>query len=261
MLNRHPQLLVTNELMTYRGQGRYLGNFRRRLVEMGEKYPHIGIYRKTFPGEKHLDFFGKLKEMNYQVNWQSVINLLIKHAGGKYKYYGDKYTTYVFDLREFNLLLKKPKIIMCIRDPRDVLESQLRNMAVKRQATSLHKNGLTVEEAMSIHPWIQATVEDCFNPPKKTKTWLDFMKEWEVVKKELDMDYYELYYRNIVADASAEATRVADFLDIDGAPMVEIFERDFKPPRHEVWKEALPDINNKLPESWKQMMKKYGFNE
>jgi len=265
MLNAHSEIIVTDELQTYRAYSntdRNLNGFYYRLnMLLGRHSLKASGIRDNVLGENIKFFRDEVERMNNNITYDKLIELFERYSIKDFIYYGDKHPGYIFDLDNFSknfIDFSNIRIIYLLRDPRDVIESQLRMFDVKKKPNSLYPDGLTDKEVRLHHKWCKKSIDECFN--SNYYTWLDVVNEWERVKPLLlPSRFIEIYYRDLVCNLENEAIKIANFLDINKEEIVKIFNKLFKPVRHEAWKIRLPNINNQLPDSWKIAMEKYGF--
>lgn len=247
ILSMHPELFITGELITFTGNDAHVA---RKFQQVKEEYPHIGscIFEPTL-GKRYGEFIEKLDPTKDRYE---TLQMIYEMSGKHCKYYGDKMPEYVFSLYHLNETLEKPKVIFCIRDPRDVIESQLRSY---RGLLERHNNNIPPVIRRNWW-WAKKSIEDCIYMPPHERNWLQFMTTWESVKDK--MDCLEVNYTDSVKDKQAPV-RIAKFLGVDSDAVQDIFETTFNPIRHENWKKKIPEVNKLLPSSWTDMMQKYGF--
>jgi len=245
-LAEHSQLLLANELWSYRK----MSAVNAKIDRLREVYPKIGGSKSTIAKTTLGDNFEKFlayHKLNPMTGVNDLYDKLSRFTDKTPKLVGDKLPEYLFDLGRLNSELSKPKVLICIRDGRDVLESQTKRFKLYTQLYGSPGN----------HWWAKETVEECI---ALKVNWLSFMEAWEKAKSTYDLDYHEVYFKNLVLDLESEVRKIAEFLDIEFIELIELFERNFKTDTYKVWKEALPGINAKLPQSWKDMLIKHGFD-
>ena len=240
MFSQHSELLFTSEVLTFK-KNLSLVNSRLRL-EDSNMNAGVKTTLKFNLKENYKLFIDYAAKTPFE-SMEDFITTLSKWSNKDFQYYGDKYPEYVLELSKLTKDFKDLKIIFCIRDGRDVIESQIRNY-------------VTLQDLRRFHYWcvpnIESAVSCSFN-------WWEAMNAWEEAKQTLKLDYYELYYRNLVNNLEQEAINISEFLKIDSNELVNIFKKDFKAPRYQTWKIKYPYINKYLPEKWKVMLLKHGF--
>jgi hypothetical protein len=246
ILSMHPELFITGELITFNSNQ---GHITNKFQQIKNEYPHIGkcVFEPTL-GNKYEEFIKRL--VPGQDRWK-ILQMIYDMSGKQCKYYGDKVPEYVFSLFRLNKTLNKPKVVFCIRDPRDVIDSQLR---AYKGLLARHNNN--VPPVIRRNWWAKERIEDCIYMPAHERNWLQFMTTWESVKDKLD--YIEVNYTHLVNNKK-KPIDIANFLGVDGDAMQEVFGSVFNPVRHENWKKQIPQIDSILPGNWKAMMRRYGF--
>lgn len=232
MLNRHPEIIVTMELETFSGQrlDHVIGRLRTNQGRVFE--------------DSHLDtkaFVNAVLKSTTLTN-RTILRLLEEYKEPQVRWYGDKLPAYALNLGRVTRVAGRPKVICCIRDARDVMESQVRYY---------HR---WVFQNMAPAHWMRETIEQSL----KDETWLMYMQRWESFKMTTRLPWYELIYDNVTEDIEREAIRVAEFVGVETELMVRIFRGMFCP-RGGQWKTTYPNLNTLLPRAWIEMMLRYGF--
>ena len=246
MLAKHSQVLLTNELWNYRS----LDVVNTKLQNLSNKYPYIGDNTSTIARDTLGDNFRGFLDSFDRDKITSIYDLysrLIKFSNKYPRYCGDKVPEYILDIENITKIYSNSRLIVCIRDGRDVIESQ-----IKRYKYFMDING-TVRN----HWWTKRTIEDCINDTGRN--WLHYMNVWDITKKNLKVPYYELFYKNLILNPEDEAERLSKFLNIEELELFKIFKSNINSDTYNSWKYTIPNINSKLPSAWKQMLKKYGF--
>jgi hypothetical protein len=246
VLSYHPQLVVTNEMWYYYTDHRIDGfnEKLKRLYDLSLKSNKRHFITDGSLTDNYNDFLKTIISQYPRINKNYFKNLLIQYSGKKPLYYGDKLPEYTFYINEFNKVYNKPKFIMCIRDPRDVMCSQLRRY---KQLTA--KFGSKKQ-----HWWANATIKECIN---MNRNWYKYIQEWDSVKGRVDS--YEVRYHNIIKDINKEARGLADFLGISYEPLKKVWLSKFNPSINNEWKRTYPNINKQLPTKWLKLMEQYGI--
>jgi hypothetical protein len=244
MLSMHSELLITNELCYYHSNA---ANhiFNKKIKKVYDNYPNIGkksCITKNILEENYKSFLDNIMKKYPNIKREKFLKSLLEYSNKKAKYYGDKLPEYVKELKRLNQEFTKIKVIMCIRDPRDVICSQIRRYE--------KLNG-----KVGVHWWARPTVDECI---KMKGSWLSYLEAWNSIKEQVDS--YELQYNKVVKDKKKEAERVSSFLGINSKETKAIFTKYFKPVRHQEWIKRFPNINDKLPSKWRSIMKEYGMD-
>ena len=239
ILNKCKEVLITDESW-------YFSNTKEGTSEFEAKVLRL-LNNKLLPEERPILTKDKVANLNNVLkktsDKTSFKDLLLQH-NPNIKLFGDKFPEYIFNLEQINID-HKPKVIMCIRDPRDVIGSQILNyQRLMKQFNSVHQ-----------HWWAKATIQECI---EMTPSWFDFVSEWKRVK-EHKLTYYELNYNALVKNPAMESTRLSIFLNVCPVTLYKSFCRTFRPTNHLKWKQVCPDIDKQLPDSWKNLMREYGF--
>jgi len=252
MLSAHPEILFTSEMYSFKPdwQKHFLKKVNRlHTAEPVDVDKLDSIYSSSFVSKEDMSKFLSLAiDLD---NVEKILSLLYDFASKhkKIRYYGDKWPEYVFQLKQtLRRESEIKKIIFCVRDPRDIIESQIRNYW--RGITE----GLTSEQMRIIHPWRKPHVHACITQPYN---WLRYMKAWDNNKRDLKVDFYELMYHRLAENKQTVASELAGFLGVSATPMIEIFKKMFNPVRHEAWRNSLPNLTAALPKTWLDMMNKY----
>jgi len=244
MLAEHPEIIMTSEMFYYSKEPIAKANIAKKIERLYKVYPD---FRPPIPGsllkdnyKKFLDYFID-RPINLSEYKQKLIELSERHNA---KYFGDKLPEYTFELYRIAKKFKDAKFIFCIRDPRDVICSQIRYYHYY-----MDKFGTTKP-----HWWTKPTIEASI---KMERNWLAHMKEWEKAKKDLNLNGYELRYFRLVENKEDEVKQLANFLEVDENKLLEIFSKRFNPYHYKEWEEKFPDITDKLPPEWIKMARKY----
>lgn len=243
LLSKHSEIIYTDELWTYRNPI----IINKKIDKLDKRYPKL-IGRPFIPvsvlQDNYKNFLDEWKN-NPIKSGTDLVNRLLKYSPRiNSKIYGDKLPEYVFDLELLNKLLKRPKVLMCIRDGRDVIQSQIFR----------YNYFMKLHGKIGNHFWCHSTVEECIHD---WRNWLRYMIAWDSIKDKID--HYEIYYNRLIQEPEKVAKEVAEFLNVNSEEMIKIFQKNIHAKRKNIWKKYHPNMNEKLPESWKQMLEKYGF--
>lgn len=250
-LSQHPEIFLTDELWYFHNTPNKVRHFTKKLRKAHDQFPNLS-HRPVVPrhllGDNYKKFLEDLCSTTGEISKQKYRSIALKYCVKKeIKYFGDKLPEYVIFLSGIHKVYQ-PKVIVCIRDPRDIFCSQMRRYewCMPRYNGKVHT-----------HWWAKKCVEDCIT---MKRSWLEFNNYWQKYKKEIkELEYYELYYDNLVNNLEQEAKNIAKFLNINEKSMLEIFIKNFKPYNHQEWKIEIPDVNSKLPKEWRNLMYKYNM--
>jgi hypothetical protein len=138
--------------------------------------------------------------------------------------------------------MPSPKIIMILRDPREVTYSQV----------SRYKHGPNVG-------WTTPDFKAAFN---YSRNWLKVMKNWEFTKQKLNkinQSYIEIYHDNLCNHPKKPANKIANYLNVELQPLLSQFKEEYDSKHQRKWETNYPNLTNKLPKDWVQMANKYNL--
>jgi hypothetical protein len=242
ILNEHSQVVIANESFFFYDKKELDIKLQMAIenkIESGEVGP--GWLLEKMP--KYKEFIEVCKQ-NMPLNHEQFMNLHIKYSEKRPIYYGDKLPEYVFHLKK---IVKKwrPKIIFCLRDPRDVTLSQLKN----------YKKLMEKYGRIGNHWWAKPNIDAVF----KDKNWYDYVSTWDKLKRKLKIEYYEFRYETFLTKTELVVEEIAQFLGIRKDELSEIatkiVNRDNLFSNKDLW----IDIDSRLPKKWLKMMAKYGY--
>jgi hypothetical protein len=229
MLNMHPEIICTNELSIYSEK------YDEWLLEQNLK-------QRKFRGlESKLDTDNFLKKLSNNYRPNNVLKTINELAPRNIKAYGDKYPLYTMDLTETTKHVSA--VIFILRDPREILEAQVRTWKIFSPITT------TPKELKLIHPYANETIEDCI---KDDFNWLEYMTKLDEFTQSTTLPYLFLYYDKM----HLQTKQLAEFLNIDSEKIDSIFKENYKP-KTKLWEEKFSEI--KLPDSWIKMANKLGL--
>lgn len=131
----------------------------------------------------------------------------------------------------------KAKVIVCIRDGRDVIASQVRNY-----------------KAGGRHHWMTDDIGQA------QKMWLDQMKQWEAVSPSLSLKRWEIRYEQFCASPPSTMAMLEEALGFKYSPEEKAQAIEFFRPTHQgAWREELPDLENYLSEDFKQCLSRWSY--
>lgn len=258
ILNKHSEIICLNEAGIFNNEWKErIGNLRNAYTIWKKRkriWQSFGLKRIPYDLEADFKFNHNLGETLEEIlgdeldvlltnidkiTYEELIKLLISRKNAKY--IGDKLPEYVFLLpRIVNI---NTKIICCIRDPRDVITSQIRN----------YWDRISTGFNITHHHWCRPDVKSCI---EKYPNWYDYMKMWIDVRKRLP-SYYEFNYTRAANEKSTVFSELAEYLEVNKREMLELSE-NWKPYNHMEWKRHFEDLQ--IPDSWKELMKKLNLN-
>ncbi len=233
LLNRHPEVVFTNELQIFCSQNRR--SIRERILATQAEH----IFQ-----ESRLDINGLRRTARKKrvLSLEQTIELFASFRKPGVRWYGDKSPAYTLNLDYIFQQTRVPKVICCIRDAREVIECQI------RRYYSHVAQGLTPGH------WMRNSIEGCL----QGVTWLHYMQSWQRFSRKNKGLCHELHYHKMAEDTELEAERLAKFLDIDVQPLKDIFLRDFRP-KLGLWKSDYPNLTRQLPTAYLEMLANYDF--
>jgi len=162
--------------------------------------------------------------------------------------YGDKRPEYIHELDFISSVWENAKFICAIRDPRDIWLSQVRN----------YKNKVAQEKRP--HFWMEPTIEDAIYSDIQVgqgMNAIERMKTWESQREELD--FLEVQYEKLCLVPEIILKKLSEFLNISLSGLERTYNKYFEPTHFQVWRNEIPDINEKIPEKYRMVMAKYGY--
>jgi len=161
------------------------------------------------------------------------------------QYYGDKYWTYIYLLEDLSDLFDDFKLIITIRDPRDVWCSFARNY--DEDKSERLTNYPTIKRAISANP--QKYGGDC-NITRVLKRWYDIRDSY---------DSLEVRYEDMCKSHKGTLKSIAEYLNISYDELMSAYADMFQPTHLEAWKEEYPGINQLIPSDYKKLMEEFGY--
>ena len=238
ILNKVDNVLVCDELWYFKNDIAFSINSREKFYYALQNHNEL-IGRRCVSKSVLKDNYEKF--YRYFLNKDSytreeIRDKLIELTKGEVDIFGDKLPEYTLDLKTIKGRWN-PKIIMCLRDGRDVITAQILR----------YRYYMERHNSIGNHWWTKPSIEECLN---MSHNWLYYIKAWYMTKPKLD-DYFELKYWKV----DRQIKELADFLEVNYKQVKEAFDKEWKP-KIGTWKEYLPDINEKLPKEWKEMIEK-----
>jgi len=232
-LNRHKDIFCSNEMRVF--SKNFLFYFAKN--------------NKGIPGDdRYMDmekWLAENKKIVTSREYFDIANICRKNEA-KPKIFGDKLPAYLNSMVESLDYIKSiwevyPKIILMYRDPRDVIESQVRRWSSPGAVFWTHPDPIS---AISSFP-----------------SWLDRMTAWSDFRNKFDIDCIEIRYESLLDRPVETAESLAIYLDVDVEEMKEVLTSGYSNERSNrgKWKEKYPDLTDLLPEKWKIMMEKYSI--
>jgi len=220
ILSKHSELVFTSELCTFRG----LNYIHDALLRLKFSNGNIGLQTtlKNNIKDNYVTLLNTFTRFQYP---QDIIDNLIKLSNKNCNMYGDKFPQYIFDLEYIIPAFKNLKVIMCIRDCREVIESQIKNY--------YRLSGFNVPF------WCKPTVKECI---KMQSSWLDYMRVWESIKLLYkDLNFLEINYKDLVLGKQKTIDRLGNFLNIEKNELQAIADKIINDKTIGMWKNKYPD--------------------
>ena len=187
---------------------------------------------------------------------QKVAELLAKHRTPTPKIVGDKLPGYVFGLNDKMERIKKvfgeyPRVIFCLRDPRAVIESQIRNYWKYRLV-----DNQTHKQAM-VSTYVRPDLIRCLS---QWPTWFDYLAAWDSFKTMYDCPYFEFKYEDFTPPSEKVLVDLSNYLSVDLEELKKSFTDLYgvQQVTHS-WKEVFPQMTDFLPKYWLRLMERYGY--
>ena len=233
-LNRHKDIFCSNEMRVFSKDFFAKNN---KGIPADDRYMDM---EKWFENKK----------ITTSREYFDIANICRKNEA-KPKIFGDKLPAYLGNLGNLGRMVKSldyiksiwevyPKVILMYRDPRDVIESQVRRWSPGA--------------AFWTHP-------DPISAISSFPSWLDRMMAWSDFRNKFDIDCIEIRYESLLDRPVEIAESLAIYLDVDVEEMKEVITSKYS---NEIsnrgkWKEKYPDLTDLLPEKWKIMMETYSI--
>jgi hypothetical protein len=225
-LNAHPEIICTNELGIYHTDKKTFDGF---LLEQKINNTKTGLREKI------------KCDPPPPYTTQNVLNTIKINADSKIKWYGDKYPQYTKNM--CNVSKYVDKVLCCIRDPREVMESQIRRW---------YDSPFCYKQRMDNQPWSRESIYECITENiRGGGNWLSYMDSWTNWKKTTKIPWLEIHYSKFPHNAE----EIANFLEIDAYHLKKVFYSNFKKQTNQCGKA----FTEGLPTTWKNMMEKYNL--
>jgi hypothetical protein len=249
ILNSHPDILSTNELGTWNDSNGSMAS--ARLRDRNNKVFRFLEYKTIIKNEKDVrtiqfrninEKLIRSKADEKDLVSDEIIKLFLENTKPEVKYYCDKGPFYTKHMEEVVNYANNPKIIFCLRDPRDVLCSQ-----VKRYKRAIENN-------LHLAYWMKPTIEDAI----KSDYWLSDMREWDKFVTKNQPNYYTMQFKDIVnvKKRSLLAKEIAKYLDVSTNDMLDSFGNTVCITEGlEQWKTMYPNLT--LPTEYMELYNKY----
>jgi hypothetical protein len=232
MLNKHPDILSTNELTTFTKN-------RTRINRL--QNPNDTIY-KFVKLSKKIDNEKMAKEVVDKFDHNDIIRTFQKYTEPKFKHYCDKSPAYSNDME---MVMKNAgldaKVICCLRDPRDVLCSQIKYYGKEKTPWKY------------IPYWVKPNLEEAI----KSRYWLNYMIDFDkFYTNHPSIDIFFLNFSDLVTDTPNVLKKLGQFLNVKD---LEKYTKDeiILDVGLNQWKKMIPDVQ--LDEETTNLMKKYGL--
>jgi hypothetical protein len=252
ILDNHPEIMMGNELCAFELDGKMNKRLRWCACRAGKGMtPHKRYLRDT--GENlsldYEQFYCDIQSHPEPLVFTDFVKLIRRHKSPTITSIGEKLPAFVSDrpVHENDWVWSKylkfgpMKVVCCIRDCRDVITSQIKRW-----------HG-TPKERQRQSRWKRPNIEECLTG---NRTWYCYMNSWTMWKN-TRFPCHELHYGKLASNMDGEAKKLAEFLDVDPTPMRDAFQKHFQP--SSTWQEFMPNMTEKLPDKWIEMLKLYEF--
>ncbi len=174
----------------------------------------------------------------------NLLNLYIDEVMGSVVLLGDKMPMEYIELgKEISEKYEKLKFIICTRDGRAIMASQIRE----------HKKYME-GKARSTY-WHSPDIKDA------QKLWLSFMPKQREFMNAIDPDrILEIRYEQAVENPLQTRDRIYDFLNLKINNNVGDWNF-YKPTHIKSWREELPSIQSCLDRDFKNLLKEWGYDD
>ena len=242
LLNAHPDILATNELNTF---GNLDNTYSKLSNENSGVYNFIALHKSI----DRIKMAEKVRTMGNDLSPMDVLTLFDEYVKVPYKIYCDKNPGYSTHMNE---VMKKAgrnsKVIVCLRDPRDVICSQVKYTQMKPEERPRSWNG-------NLPGWTADSVDSAI----KSRYWMNYMEPldtWINANPQLSSNIYLLKYSDLVCNHLRVMNDLSVFLGLPN--LKQVLEKVTIDTRgYDQWKTMFPDI--KLPNDIISMMNKYGL--
>jgi hypothetical protein len=213
------------------------------------QYELIEIYKEIVTNKKA----HRLKNEKLDINIENYmvpvetrdrwIKVYYKYYSKDAKYYCDEDPNLLIWKHIWHSYLSLPnvKIIVILRDPREVIYSQINYPIEFSSKLIAHK------------------LEEAFN---HEHSWFKIMENWENIKSKLDsvnQDYLEIKHHNLCNYPKIPARKIANYLDIKVQPLLKEFKKGYDHKHLRKWKQEYPNLLDKLPNKWVKKAEKYNL--
>lgn len=166
-----------------------------------------------------------------------------EHLGRPLAIYGDNMPgAYLKHLGAIAERYPKAKIVVTIRDGRDVIASQVRHYYED-------------DKPLAIQDWRAASIE------RAAPLWLGYMKMWEKWRAVLASNrWMELRYEHATQNPAAAVRELLEFADVEYIESeFAAFFSFYRPVHVGTWKDAFPDMEAALSDEFMRTLERWGY--
>ena len=241
-LSLHPTICIVNEVCLYHPEN-WAG---WRLSKLPDGYfwkSHVDhVWPSKCPSREQT--MGTIdRHMNNAEVRSWLFGTTEKRIGRPLSIYGDNMPgAYLKHLGAIAELYPKAKILVTIRDGRDVVASQVRHY---------HNSDRPIEN----QDWRAATVEEA------SPLWLRYMKTWERWRSEIAVDrWMEVRYEEATSDPSSMVRAILELMGVEyvESEFAEFFSF-YRPVHVGTWRQTLPNLERELSDEFKEMLDRWGY--
>lgn len=224
-LSKSPGIIIPAEFAMYSEWGDP-NNYRRIEYMVGAKVNNRILYYKGIHGDSFARRLHKIKATGKQS-----LEMLVNLCPDTVEVFGDKLPiTYVSKADKLLSMFDNLKIMIMMRDGRDVMESQVRRAKDADYEVFWHEKDIRSAESI----------------------WLNTTKDIEKLEKSDRILIYK--YEDLLTNPYMFIESVSNFIEKD----VKMVENFFKPSEFD-WRIEYPDLMSFLSDEFKEKLKKFGY--
>jgi hypothetical protein len=191
---------------------------------------------------KTIDNENMAKSMNSKLKTNDIIDLFRKHVKEPFKHYCDKNPGYSTRMDEVVANAGSDhKVIVCMRDPRDIICSQVKYYNMPENKRPWKK----------LPWWVVSSPKEAID----SGYWFNYMKSLDQFLTTTTSDVYLLYFSDLIENPDIVQEELGLFL---GLNMEEAFKKELILNKgYKQWKTMYPDL--KLPKEWENLANKYNL--
>jgi len=225
-LSQSPTIIIPAEFGLY-SEWDNPRNYMRVHTMMRARVNNRIFYYKGIHGYSFVTRLERIKATGKQS-----LEYIIKYCPDEVEVFGDKLPlTYLDKADKFLDMFSNLKILIIIRDGRDVMESQVRRAKTDKYDIFWHRKDITLAEDI----------------------WLKAMKKVEKLKNESNR-ILVYRYEDLLTNLSYFRECMSNFLETD----VKMIDDFFKKPEFS-WREEYPDLMNLLSDEFKSYLERYDY--